>query len=116
MTISDETLLIKPAAKYLGIHPDTLQQRAAAGIVRGCKPGKCWVFKKTDLDAYLDALCHVTPQQARQAVIEPIDVRAMVRQIIEKQRQENPSAFLLDTKPRKPMGARVRGARSRPTD
>lgn len=40
-------------AAFVGLHPDTLRARAAAGIIRGAKPGKEWRFLLSDLIAYL---------------------------------------------------------------
>jgi excisionase family DNA binding protein len=49
------TLFLEEAAKYLGLHPATLQERAKRGKIPGAsKPGKRWVFRQSGLDAYLD--------------------------------------------------------------
>lgn len=49
-----ETLTVEPAAKYVGLHPQTLMERARQGkIPLASKPGKKWVFPKEGLDAYL---------------------------------------------------------------
>jgi excisionase family DNA binding protein len=50
------TLTLPQAAAYLHVHPETLRERVKAGIVPGAKPGKCWVFRQEDLDAYLVSL------------------------------------------------------------
>ena len=47
------TLTLKDAAKFLHIHPVTLQEKARAGEVPGAKVGKCWVFLDVDLVQYL---------------------------------------------------------------
>ena len=56
------TLGIVEAAAFLRCHPDTLQRRAAAGIIPGAKVGRRWVFLATDLESYLRSLyaCHST--------------------------------------------------------
>ena len=46
------TLDLKAAADFLGIHPSTLQERALAGDVPGAKIGKEWRFLDVDLVAY----------------------------------------------------------------
>jgi excisionase family DNA binding protein len=54
------TLSLSQAADFLKVHPSTLRARAAAGIVRGFKPGRAWVFKEEDLIAYLETTCPST--------------------------------------------------------
>ena len=49
------TLTLAQAAAYLQIHEDTLQRRAAAGIIPGAKIGKRWVFLEADLAAYVQS-------------------------------------------------------------
>ena len=42
------------AAKHVGLHPQTLRERAKAGEVPlAAKPGKSWIFPVEGLDAYL---------------------------------------------------------------
>src|SRR5690606_27029231 len=55
-----KTLSLDEAADFLRIHPSTLRARAAAGIVRGYKPGRAWVFKEDDLLEYLETTCPST--------------------------------------------------------
>jgi hypothetical protein len=41
------------AAKHVGLHPQTLRDRAKAGdIPLASKPGKKWIFEVEGLDAY----------------------------------------------------------------
>lgn len=40
------------AAAFLGVHPDTLRERAAAGEIPGAKIGKEWRFLEADLVDY----------------------------------------------------------------
>lgn len=40
------------AADFLGLHRDTLRERAAAGIIPGAKIGKTWRFLEADLVDY----------------------------------------------------------------
>lgn len=58
------TLNIQQAADFLGIHKDTLRERAAEGTVRGYKPGRCWRFLQSDLLDYLKTTCPSTKDQA----------------------------------------------------
>lgn len=49
------TRKLKAAAEYVGLHPETLLERARAGKIPGAsKPGKCWVFQEAGLVAYLN--------------------------------------------------------------
>ncbi len=46
-------LHLKAAAKRVGLHPQTLRERAKAGeIPLASKPGKSWIFEIEGLDAY----------------------------------------------------------------
>lgn len=47
------SLDLQEAAAFLGIHADTLRERAAAGIIPGAKIGKEWRFLDVDLAAWL---------------------------------------------------------------
>lgn len=49
------TLDLAAAAAFLGLHPDTLRERTAAGIVPGAKIGKEWRFLESDLRDYFRA-------------------------------------------------------------
>lgn len=51
-----KTLNLQQAAKFLNMHPVTVQERALSGIIPGAKPGKCWTFLEDDLAAYLRSL------------------------------------------------------------
>ncbi len=57
-----DTLDINQAATFLGIHVDTLQRRAASGIIPGAKPGRSWRFLREDLVIYLKSLYNASPQ------------------------------------------------------
>lgn len=49
----DEPLNSEQAAKFLGLHEQTVQERARAGkIPLAAKPGKCWIFPLEGLVAY----------------------------------------------------------------
>lgn len=50
------TLTLKEAAKILHMHPQTLREKADAGIIPGSKPGKQWVFVESRLLSYLDSI------------------------------------------------------------
>jgi hypothetical protein len=41
------------AAAFVGLHPDTLRERAASAIIPGAKTGKEWRFLDIDLVAYV---------------------------------------------------------------
>jgi hypothetical protein len=60
------TLDLKEAAAFLHMSPAVLRQKARAGIIKGAKPGKCWVFLVVDLTEYLRSLYRV-PGQAPQS-------------------------------------------------
>ena len=47
------TYNINSAAELLGIHPDTLQERAASGEIPGAKIGKSWIFLEPVLSEWL---------------------------------------------------------------
>jgi excisionase family DNA binding protein len=49
------TLDVVPAAKLLGIHPETLKKQAASGEVPGAKCGRKWVFIEADLLSHIRA-------------------------------------------------------------
>lgn len=49
------SLDLAAAAAFLGIHPDTLAERARAGIIPGAKIGRAWRFLAADLAAYFRA-------------------------------------------------------------
>ena len=51
-----KTLDLQQAATFLHMNPETLRERAKAGLVPAAKPGKCWVFVEDDLVAYLRSL------------------------------------------------------------
>lgn len=46
------TLSLEEAAAYLGMAPSTLRKRAAAGNVPGAKPGRRWMFRVSEIEAY----------------------------------------------------------------
>src|SRR3990167_1318751 len=49
------TLKLRAAAEFVGLHEQTLLERAKAGKIPGAaKPGKCWVFQEAGLVAYLN--------------------------------------------------------------
>jgi excisionase family DNA binding protein len=54
--MSCETLSLEDAAQFLQLSSGVLRERARSGAIKAAKPGKRWVFLKTDLVDYLDAL------------------------------------------------------------
>ena len=44
----------REAAPYLRIHYKTLEAKARLGLVPAMKEGKCWLFRRSLLDKYID--------------------------------------------------------------
>lgn len=61
--MNEVTFDLVEAAKFLHMSPAVLRQKARRGLVKGAKPGKCWVFLKSDLVLYLRSL-YPTHEQA----------------------------------------------------
>jgi hypothetical protein len=62
------TLDLREAAEFLGIHPNTLQARAKAGLAPGAKIGKQWRFLEVDLVEYFRGQYSVNQKkQAKEA-------------------------------------------------
>lgn len=53
--VNVNTFNLKTAAGFLGLHPDTLRERAASGIIPGAKIGRAWRFLPEDLRAYFES-------------------------------------------------------------
>ena len=43
------------AARFLGLHPKTVKRMARAGEIPGCRLGRRWIFRPSELDALLRA-------------------------------------------------------------
>jgi excisionase family DNA binding protein len=43
------------AARFLSLHPKTVKRMARAGEIPGCRLGRRWIFRPTELDALLRA-------------------------------------------------------------
>lgn len=56
------SLDLDAAAEFVGLHPDTLRERAASGIIPGCKIGKEWRFLDVDLIGYMRGQYRREPQ------------------------------------------------------
>jgi len=41
------------AARFLGLHPKTVKRMARAGEIPGCRLGRRWIFRPSELDALL---------------------------------------------------------------
>lgn len=65
MATCQNTLDLREAAKFLGIHKETARYRAAIGELPGAKVGRSWRFLEDDLVTYLRSLY---PNQASQGV------------------------------------------------
>lgn len=50
---TEPTIGVEEAADYLKIDPDTVRERARAGLIPGYKPGRRWVFLRSELLEYL---------------------------------------------------------------
>lgn len=48
-------LTTKQAAELLQCHPKTVQKRAKAGLIKGRKTGREWLFRESDLDEWFRA-------------------------------------------------------------
>jgi excisionase family DNA binding protein len=57
-----KTLNLEEAAAFLHMNPETLRERAKAGVIPAAKPGKCWVFLEEDLVAYVRSFYSDTRQ------------------------------------------------------
>jgi excisionase family DNA binding protein len=42
-------------ARFLGLHPKTVKRMARAGEIPGCRLGRRWIFRPSELDALLRA-------------------------------------------------------------
>lgn len=49
----DEYLTLDKAAKYCSIATPTFRFYVSKGLIHGSKPGKNWIFLKSDLDVFL---------------------------------------------------------------
>lgn len=58
------SLDLRAAAQFLGLHPNTLQARAKAGLIPGSKIGKEWRFLDVDLAAHMRAQYRSPAQEA----------------------------------------------------
>lgn len=52
--MANDYLRSREAAKYIGVCYRTLQNYIADGLIRCTKPGGQWLFKKSDLDAFMN--------------------------------------------------------------
>ena len=53
--MSEQKLTVEQVAAQLNASPYTVRQWAKAHTLRGCKPGKRWLFEQVDVDAFLEA-------------------------------------------------------------
>ena len=54
--MQNETLNLEEASAFLHLSENELRRRARLGLIKAAKPGKRWVFLKSDLVEYLEAL------------------------------------------------------------
>jgi excisionase family DNA binding protein len=52
-TVSKEVMDIQEAAEYLGLHPETLRDKARTRALPAAKLGRRWRFRKVELDDWL---------------------------------------------------------------
>jgi excisionase family DNA binding protein len=105
------SLDLEAAAAFVGLHRDTLRERAAAGIIPGAKVGKEWRFLDVDLVAYLRSQykCPSTSDQAQtsgtstSAGLDGLEFDALLERATESQRSASTTNLRL-----------VSGNRSRP--
>jgi hypothetical protein len=75
------TMNLEEAAQFLHMSPSALRQKAKQGVVPGCKPGKRWVFLKSDLVAFLRAgqtrVRHASNLESRIDACHSIDEEAL---------------------------------------
>ena len=57
------TYRLPDAAKYLHVHPQTLQQMARKGEIAAAKIGRAWVFREEDLSRYLHTMVMLQTKQ-----------------------------------------------------
>lgn len=59
---TDSLLTSEEAARYLNIHPKTIQKLARGGTIPALRIGDLWRFKKSHLDVWIDgqlkSRCH----------------------------------------------------------
>jgi hypothetical protein len=70
------SLTLEQAAAFLHMHPETLRERAKAGIVPASKPGKCWVW------AALDRLGEMQPGSALASFVAKRTRKYLVQEIL----------------------------------
>ena len=59
---------LEEAAKYLKTSSDTVRDMADVGTIPGAKVGKAWVFRTSDLDAYLGEVIARQTEERREAM------------------------------------------------
>lgn len=52
-TVPKEIMDIREAAEYLGLHPETLRDKARTRALPAAKLGRRWRFRKVELDDWL---------------------------------------------------------------
>jgi len=55
MTATKEFLTLKEVAEYLQLNERTLYKWAQAGTIPASKLGSAWRFRKSDIDAWVEA-------------------------------------------------------------
>lgn len=53
-TQAEKPLRVREAAAYIGVCYRTMQNYISAGVIPCVKPAGRWLFKKRDLDAFLN--------------------------------------------------------------
>jgi hypothetical protein len=70
MSTGYRTLDLNEAAEFLRMSPAVLRQKARAGIIKGAKPGKRWVFLECDLADYMRSLYAKRGQAPQRGKVE----------------------------------------------
>jgi excisionase family DNA binding protein len=53
--MAQDTMTPTEAAAYLHLGVETVKRKAREGVLPAAKTGRKWLFRKTELDAWLDA-------------------------------------------------------------
>ena len=97
----------------LGIHPDTLRDRAADGTVRAAKVGRSWRFLESDLLDYFGRLaCRSTSAQASGISTSVVDAAgaldALLGPVTEPKRKSSTTSLRLVSGNKSSRGSKSR--------
>lgn len=89
------TFTLDDAAKFLAMHPHTLEAMARDGRVIGYKPAKRWVFLESDLLEFLRS-CRYQKEETSGGANGGSTVRGIVNQRTRQTRQKRKSSTIKD--------------------